>query len=151
MSIPTVLWPKNACLWPFWHFFQSNVWGKYCSYQWCETRWKRLILQSGRRTEITRGGFANVCLRVETWVHLCRLWRKIRKKRSAFRGRIWKLGGKILPLPKLGPVLLPILDSEFNVEYDFSIRHDPTQSDVQIMDICVMLKSHCAPTITIKP
>ena len=48
-----------------------------------------------------------------------------RKHCSFFRGQIWKLGGKYCPPQKLAP----LVDSEFNVDYDFAIKHDLIQSD----------------------
>ena len=48
------------------------------------------------------------------------------KNWSNFRGRIWKLDGKILRHPKY---LAPLVDSEFDVDYDFAIKHDPIQPD----------------------
>ena len=42
-----------------------------------------------------------------------------------FRGRIWKLKENIA----LQKTLAPLPDLEFNLDYDFAIRHDPIQSD----------------------
>ena len=42
-----------------------------------------------------------------------------------FGGQIWELGDKKCP-PKF---LVPLVDSEFDVDYDFAIKHDPIQSD----------------------
>ena len=37
--------------------------------------------------------------------------------------------------------LAPLVDSKFNVDYDFAIKHDPIESDDRVMDFCVMPKS----------
>ena len=47
------------------------------------------------------------------------------KNRSVFRGHIWELGGKILPQKTFSP----LVDSEFDVGYDFATKHGPIQSD----------------------
>ena len=36
--------------------------------------------------------------------------------------------------------LAPLVDSKFNVEFDFAIKHDPIQSDDCVMDFCGMAK-----------
>ena len=53
------------------------------------------------------------------------LSRHNQKNRSVFRGQIWKLGGEIFP----PPFSVPILDSEFDPDYEFAIKYDPIQSD----------------------
>ena len=40
--------------------------------------------------------------------------------------------------------LAPLLDSTFNVNYDFAIKQDPIQSDNWVMDYRVMSKSYWA-------
>ena len=45
--------------------------------------------------------------------------------------------------------LAPLVDSEFDVYYDFDIKHDLIQSDDWVVDFCVMLESHLVPKITI--
>ena len=45
-----------------------------------------------------------------------------------FRGRIQKLGGQnVSRVPQ--KVLASLLDSKFNIDYDFAIKHGPIQSD----------------------
>ena len=46
------------------------------------------------------------------------------KNRSVFWVQILELGGKKIP-----PKLAPVVDSEFDVDYDFAIKQDPIQSD----------------------
>ena len=43
----------------------------------------------------------------------------------------------------IAPIILlaPLVDSEFNVDYDFAVKHDSIQSDNRVMDFCVMPKS----------
>ena len=48
------------------------------------------------------------------------LSRDNQKNRSVFRGQIWKAGGKILP----SKFLATLVDSKFDVDYDFAINHD---------------------------
>lgn len=43
----------------------------------------------------------------------------------------------------------PLLDSNFNVDYDVVIKHGPIQSNDRVMNICAMSKSRWAPKITI--
>ena len=45
----------------------------------------------------------------------------------------------------------PLLDSNFNVDYDVVIKHGPIQSNDRVMNICAMSKSRWAPKITIIP
>ena len=60
-----------------------------------------------------------------------------------FRGQIWDLGGNIL-FPEF---LVPLVDSEFNVDYGFAMKHGPIQSDDWDMDFCAMPRSCWAPKI----
>ena len=48
----------------------------------------------------------------------------------------WKLGGKNFPQNDLAP----LLDSEFNLDYDFAVKQDPFQSDDRVMDLLLYLK-----------
>ena len=52
-------------------------------------------------------------------------WRKIRKT-VCFQGADLKFRGQKLAPPQN---LAPFLDSKFDVDYDFAIKHDPIQSD----------------------
>ena len=48
------------------------------------------------------------------------------KNGSVFSWQIWELGGKNLPKKRL---LAPLVDLEFDVDYDFAVKYDPIQSD----------------------
>ena len=82
----------------------------------------------------------------DTGVFLRAFWTKIREKRSNSRGRFGNGGGFASQ-----KVLAPLLDSNFNLDYDFATIHDPIQSDDWVMDFCGMPKSRWAPKITIIP
>jgi len=75
-----------------------------------------------------------------------------------FRGTIRKIGlllggylgirrGNIAPQT----FLAPLVNSEFNVDYDFAIKHDQIQSDDWVMDFCVIPRSRWAPKFIIIP
>ena len=53
------------------------------------------------------------------------LSRDNQKKRSVFRGQIWKLAENFAP----ENLLAPLVDSEFDVDCDFAIKHDLIESD----------------------
>ena len=127
IPIPAVPRPKNQKKCRFSrirHRFQPNGCGTAVFQD--ELRFCWLIPQSRCRTENVRGDFENFTYGLRYRDVSAGLLGQNQINRSNFRGQIWKLGGKILP-PKKN--LAPLLDSEFDVDYDFAIKHDPIQSD----------------------
>ena len=64
-----------------------------------------------------------------------------------FIGQIWKLEGKRCPGNFESVFTRYYVDSKFNVDYYFIIKHNPIQLDDWVMDFCGMAKSFWAPKI----
>ena len=90
-----------------------------------ELQFCQLILQSRHRTENVPGNFENFAYGLRYRDVSASILSHNQKNWSIFRGKIWKLGGKIFSPKKLAP----LVDSEFDIDYDFAIKHDPIQSD----------------------
>ena len=124
------LWPffsKIVGAPPFLRWGVFSLQGPHRSTQNCNRKWAFLKKSTSSRD-----------MRVFLWA----FWGNISKNGQFWGGGFGKTKkAKFCPLKKS----LPLLDSEFNVDYGFSIKHDPIQSDDWVMDISTMPKLRRAP------
>ena len=108
------------------------------------------LLQSRRRTKVVRKVFWKCCPRAEKSGRFCGPFEALEaqsEKIGPFQGQDLGIRGQ-----NIAPhFLVPVVGSEFDVDYDFAIKHYPIQSDDWVMDVCGMAKSFWAPKIRTIP
>ena len=125
----------------------GGVWVSVAGHRsfWEEVSFHFRIFQHISRTQIVRKAFWKFHLRADIWGRFIGPFEVKSETLVHFRWRSWKLGGKCCP----HFFVVTLLYSDFNVDYDFAIKHDPIQADDWGIDFCAISKSCRAPKISI--